>query len=187
MIVEMAGRPAAHLTVSLEKHIGVLKQVTDIETHSIKVSVPQEIPAPEGKTVSKDEVMFSAFAEADIETESFARLTQTMFDFMPSSVEVIEPSKITMDFTDATDLLNNISGRLHRYDEFAKIAGQKMQHMNAQLIKAKEILDAKNIEIAELKKGIKKKTPAKKAVEKKPTKKKTVKKKSEKKKPVSKI
>lgn len=130
MIVEMAGRPAKHLTETLEKHIGILNDVKDIEVHSIKVSEPKKIDAEKKK---KDEVMWTAFAEADFECESFARLSETMFDFMPSSVEVIEPSKITMSATDATDLLNNISGRLHRYDEVAKIIGEKYKELESKI------------------------------------------------------
>ena len=43
MIVEMAGRPAKHLTESLEKHVGILRNVKDIVVHSIRVSEPREI------------------------------------------------------------------------------------------------------------------------------------------------
>lgn len=172
MIVEMAGRPAVHLTESLEKHIGVLKNVNGIEIHSIKCSEPRKIPDPEGKTVPEEQIMFTSFAEADFETESFNTITQIMFDFMPSSVEVTHPSKVTLSATEATDLLNNISGRLHRYDEFAKIAGNKMQTMNAQLLKAKEILTARDAEIAQLRNGAVAKIISKgKATTKKPVKK----------------
>ncbi|MFH1521518.1 MAG: hypothetical protein ABIF18_01015 [archaeon] len=157
MIVEMAGRPAEHLTEALEKHIGILNDVKDITVHSIKVSEPREIELPEGENkISPNEKMWTAFAEADFECESFARLSETMFDFMPSSIEVIEPSKITLGMTEITDLLNNISGRMHRYDEIAKILGEKYKHMEAQLQMAKKILMARDAEIVELKKGGKK-------------------------------
>jgi len=175
MIVEMAGRPAAHLTAELEKHIGILNKVNDITVHSIKVSKPREIEMVD-KSVAGTDKMLTAFAEADFETESFARLSETMFDFMPSSVEVIEPAKVTMNMSEATALLNNISGRMHRYDEFAKIAGARLQQMNAQLQGVQETLIEKDAEIAKLsggKKSVKKKTP----VKKKGSKKKTVKKK----------
>lgn len=134
MIVEMAGRPAKHLTESLEKHINILNDVKDITVHSIKISKPRKIEtSKDQKDVPSSEIMFTAFVEADFECNSFARLSETMFDFMPSSVEVIEPGKITMDMNEATDLLNNISGRLHRYDEIAKVIGAKYQQIEAQL------------------------------------------------------
>ena len=154
MIVEMAGRPAEHLTASLEKHIEILNQIKDMKVHSIKVSEPKEIDM---KVEDGEEKMWTAFAEADFECESFARLSETMFDFMPSSVEVIEPSKLSLDMTEVTDLLNNISGRMHRYDEIAKILGEKHKQMEVQMQLAQKILMEKDAEIVRLKgKGIQK-------------------------------
>jgi len=150
----------------LEKHIKVLNQVDDITVHSIKVSEPRVI---EQEGTTPDSEMFTAFAEADFETDSFARLTETMFDFMPSSVEVIEPVKVTLDMSESTALLNNISGRMHRYDDIMKMAGNKLQHYEAQLEIAKKILAERDEEIAKLKKKkvVKKKVSAKKKVVKK--------------------
>ena len=111
MIVEVAGRPAEHLKATLGEHIGILDKVDDITVHSIKISEPREIEKSNG--------MLTCFAEADFEAKSFARLSETMFDFMPSSVEVIEPAKVTLSMTEATDLLNKICGWMHRYDELA--------------------------------------------------------------------
>jgi len=173
MIVEMAGRPAEHLTVMLEKHIGVLNDVKDITVHSIKVSEPKEIEMPDQPGAPKGEPMFTAFAEADFEAENFARLSETMFDFMPSSVEVVEPSRVSLDMNESTALLNNISGRMHRYDEIMKMAGVKINNMNAQLQSAQKILIERDEEIAKLKK---KKAPAKKTFKKKPAAKKKSKK-----------
>jgi len=161
MIVEMAGRPAEHLKEAIEKHVGILREVKDLEVHEIKISEPRVIPQ-ENKDAGE---MFSTFAECDFECESFGRLSETMFDFMPSSVEVIEPNKVSLGMDEATGLLNNISGRLHRYDEIAKILGEKYKQMEGQLILAKKILDAKDIEIAKLSKGSKK--PSKKKTSKK--------------------
>ncbi len=154
MIVEMAGRPAEHLTTAIEKHIGVLNGVKDITVHSIKVSEPREIDT---KEVDSGEKMWTVFAEADFECDSFGRLSETMFDFMPSSIEVIEPSKLTLDMTETTDLLNNISGRMHRYDEIAKVLGERHKQMEMKLQMAQKILMAKDAEITELKKEGKKK------------------------------
>ena len=171
MIVEMAGRPAEHLTESLEKHIGILNEVKDVTVHSIKVSEPKEIDMKVGEN---EEKMFTAFAEADFECESFARLSETMFDFMPSSIEVIEPSNLSLNMGEVTDLLNNISGRMHRYDEIAKVLGDKYKQMEAQLQLAHKILMERDAEIVKLKKGEKK--VAKKVAKKKPAKKKSSKK-----------
>jgi len=169
MIVEMAGRPAEHLIESLDKYIRILNDVKDIKVHSIKLSEPKKIELSEN--IPNGETMFTAFAEADFETESFARLSETMFDFMPSSVEVVEPDKIKMDMNEATNLLNNISGRLHRYDEIAKILGERYKQMEAALAAARQALAHKDAEL------IKSKEKPKKSVKKKASKKKKISKK----------
>jgi len=152
MIVEMAGRPAVHLTESLEKHVGILHKVEDLEVHSIKVSEPRVIEMEEGNKAPEGEDMFTAFAECDFECDSFARLSETMFDFMPSSVEVIEPSNVKLEMSEATDLLNNISGRMHRYDEIAKIAGERLRQAAVTVENMKKVLTERDEEIAKLKK-----------------------------------
>ena len=165
MIVEIAGRPAEHVKVALGEHIGVLNKVDDVTVHSIKISEPRTLSRGDRQQVTGgEEEMFTCFAEADFECDSFGRLSETMFDFMPSSVEVIEPSKVSLSMSEATDLLNNISGRMHRYDELAKVAGIRLKQMG---MREAELV----AEIEKLKKG------KKKVVKKKPVKKKVVKKK----------
>ena len=169
MIVEMAGRPPEHLKQMMEKHVGVLRQFKDIKVHSIAVGDPREIEPPEGQKIPKDKIIFTTFAEIDFETQTLARLTQVMFDFMPSSVEVTDPANLTINSNEATDLLNNISGRLHRYDELARVAGMKIQQLTAQL--------EEKTKSPKEKKPAKKTAPKKKAVFKKSNVKKSSKKK----------
>ena len=161
MIVEMAGRPAAHVKDMLGNHVGILEKIKDLEVHSINVSSPKEIVA---ENVAKGNEMFTCFAEVDFEAESFGRLSEVVFDFMPSSVEVIEPARVSLDTHEASNLLNNIAGRMHRYDEIAKIAGARLQQMGAQLQAAQEALMEKD---KPKKKAVKKKAVKKKAVKKK--------------------
>ena len=158
MIVEMAGRPAEHVKEMLANHVGVLDKNKDIEVHSINVSEPKEI---EMENVPKGSEMFTCFAEVDFEVESFARLSEVVFDFMPSSVEVLE-GKVSLDSSEASNLLNNIAGRMHRYDEIAKIAGARLKQMDAQLQAAQEALIEKDKKPVKKKKVVKKKAVKKK-------------------------
>jgi hypothetical protein len=52
---------------------------------------------------------------------------------MPSSVEVLEPSEISMDVAATTSFLNTLSGRLHRYDDIAKLAQFQIQNLSKKL------------------------------------------------------
>src|SRR3989344_5922646 len=132
MIIEIAGKPAEHVRKSLEDYVMVLNNVKDIKVNSIKVSEAKKIEnsSPDEKKPKKGEEMFTCFAEVDFEIETFSRLSEVMFDFMPSSVEVIEPSSFNLGTSEVTGLLNNISGRLHRYDEISKIAHARILQLN---------------------------------------------------------
>ncbi len=149
----MAGRPSEHLIKSLEKHIGVLREIKDIEVHEIKISEPKVIPVQnenQSPPQEKSPEMFTAFVECEFEVPNFARLSDTMFDFMPSSVEVIEPSKIYLEATEATDLLNNISGRMHRYDEIAKIAEERLTQQDEQIRAMQKAIIIRDLKIVQL-------------------------------------
>jgi len=155
MIVEVAGRPAPHVKESLKSHVGALENFKDIEVISIKLSEPREIENSQG--------LFTCFAEVEFEATSFSRISEVMFDFMPSSVEVVEPSRVSMDAAEASNLLNNISGRMHRYDEVARMAQVKLKQMSAELENArkndglKEKKSKKRVKKAKKKKKSKKK------------------------------
>ncbi|MFH1451777.1 MAG: hypothetical protein ABIF88_01235 [archaeon] len=125
MIVEVAGHPPEHVKEHLTSHIGVLEKLDDVEVNSISISEPKEIADSEG--------IFTCFAEADFNVDKFSRLSEIMFDFMPSSVEVMEPNKVILEAVEATGLLNNLSGRLHRYDELARIAQVKISQLENEL------------------------------------------------------
>jgi len=153
MIVEMAGKPASLVKEKLTEHIGILEKVKDVTVHSIKVSEPRLIENSPG--------IYTCFTEADFEIPSFSRLTETMFDFMPSSIEVIEPGKVTMDSNEASAMLNNLSGRLHRYDEIAKVAKSRVQQLAKQLQENQKKLLEKNAEGKAAKKKTAKKTKKK--------------------------
>ena len=151
MIVEMMGRPAEHLVESMKKHADSLSAQKDVQVHSAEISEPKIVPVPNGKKYAKGMELFNVFAEIEFEVENMIRLTQIIFDFMPSSIEILDPSKIEIISTDATDLMNNISGKLHRYDEFATIAGARLKQMDARLLEAQEIIKKKDEEIELLK------------------------------------
>jgi hypothetical protein len=136
MIVEMAGMPAEHVKETLTKHVNVLTKFKDINVYNIAVSEPKQLENSEG--------IFTCFAEVEFDTENFGRLSDTVFDFMPSSIEILEPSKITFNLQEAASILNNISGRMHRYDEVARYAQVKMNEMAKQI---QENQQGKNEEI----------------------------------------
>lgn len=122
MIVEIAGRPANHVLESLKAHMAQIKGLKAARLISENYSEPRKIEEVK-------EEMYTCFAEVEVETNSFFDMVNLVFDFMPSSFEIIEPEDISFNLSDATTFLNTLSGRLHKYDEIAKIAQFQVQQL----------------------------------------------------------
>jgi len=130
MIVEVAGRPAEYVKEGLETHTARLNQMPDVEVISKTLSEP--------KKIEHQEEAYVCFAEIEFSVPTFQRLMDLVFDFMPSSIEILEPGRIEMDSQEATMFVNNLAGRLHRYDEIAKIAQFKIKQLSEQLVEVKK-------------------------------------------------
>ena len=128
MIVEIAGRPPEHIKQALESHVGQLEKIKNIRCISQSISEPKKLEA--------EQEIYTCFAEVEVEAETLLNLIHLVFDFMPSSIEIIEPTELKFNMADATSLMNTLAGRLHRYDEIAKIAQIKIQQMAAQIQQA---------------------------------------------------
>ena len=60
--------------------------------------------------------LWSTFTEFELDFKDFKKLSTFCFDFMPSSVEVLEPSNPKITSEDASELLNDVLAKLHQYD-----------------------------------------------------------------------
>lgn len=132
MIIEIAGRPANHVRDSLKAHTAQIRSIKDICVENENISDPRLMEIPEQPGQEKPAVvqeMYTCFSEIEFTTNSFAKLTDIVFDFMPSSIEIIEPSELEFNLADATTYLNTLAGRLHKYDEIAKISQMQTQQL----------------------------------------------------------
>ncbi len=144
IILEIIGKPAEHLVKTLEDLIKQIGEEKGVEVVDKKINEPIEIKE------SKD--FYTTFAEVDLEVEDILYLAIIMFKYMPAHVEVIEPEIITLTNNGWTDILSELTRRLHGYEEVArviKIQNAKMQE------KLKELM-SKNKENSEEKKDKKK-------------------------------
>ena len=112
VIIEMLGRPAEHLSATLNSLIERLASEKGIVIKQKKFYDP--VPVKE----SKD--LFSSFVELEIAFDSLNALMGIMFAYMPSNVEVISPQQIKFSREDISSLSNNLVARLHAYDAAAK-------------------------------------------------------------------
>lgn len=122
IVIEMMGRPPKHLKENLEKYVDKLDDVKGVKVITKNPSEPKELKD------SKN--LYTIFSEVELECDTFKILGDIMFDFMPASVEIVEPSKVTLTSDEATDFMNALTGRLHRYDDVVKV----MQNKGAEVI-----------------------------------------------------
>lgn len=125
MIVEVVGRPPEYLKEALGSHIDKINQIEKTSLNSVKIAEP--------RIIEGEEDFYSCFGEVEVEVPTLGKLMDLVFDFMPSSVEIIDPSDLEFDCQEATMFLNDLAGRLHKYDEVAKVAKAHIDQLNQKL------------------------------------------------------
>jgi hypothetical protein len=125
MIIEVAGRPPEYLENSLKLHLDKLNHIKDVKVISSKMAEP--------RLVETEKEIYTCFGEVEVEVIGFSKIMDLVFEFMPSSIEIINPSEIEFNCQEATMFVNDMAGRLHKYDEIAKIARMQIQNLTQQL------------------------------------------------------
>ncbi len=144
-VLEMIGRPPEHMTETLEKIITRIDEEKGVVIKKKKINEP--VPMKEQKD------FFTTFAEIEVEVEEILYLVVLMFKYMPSHIEIIEPELIALTNNGWNDILNELTRRLHGYDEIVRV----LQFQNAQMQKKlKELMPEEKS--SEKKKDSKKKT-----------------------------
>jgi acyl-CoA synthetase (AMP-forming)/AMP-acid ligase II len=146
LIVEIVGKPEEHVKASLVAHVENLKNFKNIKLIKYTAHEPKPIEIKEIEV--KD--LFSTFAEVEIEADNFIALMDLVFDFMPSSIEILEPLTLDFSLEEGTTILNRLAGRMHRYDEIAKISTMKSEQLQEQFNKFMQHLMQKKLEGKEI-------------------------------------
>ncbi len=110
IIIEILGSPKEHVEEVIHKIVDNI----DKKEEDIKVI--------KGKSYEAEEVkgLWSSFAELDLEFKDEERLVGFCFDYMPSSIEILEPEVIKFEQKIFGELLNDLLARLHQYDMLTK-------------------------------------------------------------------
>lgn len=129
IILEIIGRPQEHLVETLKQLIKSLSEEKGVSVVNSKINEP---------VIMKDQKDFyTTFAEIEIEVEEILYLAVIMFKYMPAHVEIIEPELIALTNNGWTDILSELTRRLHGYEEVARV----LQFQNAQMQrKIKELM-----------------------------------------------
>lgn len=141
IILEILGRPPEHLVETLEEIIKKIDEEKGVEVVNKKVNEPIR--------VENNKEFYSTFAEVELEAENILYLAMVMFKYMPANVEVISPENIVLTNNGWTEILSELTRRLHGYEELARMIGMenaKMQEKYKEALKKVKEIENKESE-----------------------------------------
>jgi hypothetical protein len=110
VVIEVLGKPEEHVDKAMKGYIERLKK-----------DKRYKILREEFAEVKKQESgLWSTFTELEMEVENMQDLIGFCFDYMPSMLEVLTPSKIELSDKGFSDFFNDLQARLHQVDMIAK-------------------------------------------------------------------
>jgi len=101
-IVEIVGKPKVYVKKALESHLKKIKEDDSFIITKEKIEPPEP-----------QENFFSTFAELELLIKNPKILSSFCFDYMPSSIEILEPQNLNFSSNDLTDFLNDLQARSH--------------------------------------------------------------------------
>ena len=114
VVIEILGAPKAHVEESLKLLVERIREMKGVKIMDEKMFEPQ-------KKEEKD-TFFVAFTELEIWFDGWEPMLEVCFDYIPSSVEIIEPEEMRFLPSDLSGFVNDVLARLHGVDMALKEA-----------------------------------------------------------------
>jgi len=127
IVIEILGRPKEHVEDTMKKIVDKLKDEEKVKLLKETTYKAEEI-----------EKMWSTFSDLEIEVEDVSQLVDICFDYMPSSIEILEPHKMDLETKKVSDLLNDLMAKLHKVDMLLKNTVAENNVLKRQLQQKKE-------------------------------------------------
>ncbi len=105
-IIEVLGYPESHIKEVVEKVIEKLKEEEGINVLKIQISETQMVK----------EKFFSCFAELELKINDFTKLLGFCYNYLPSSIEILDTEKINLPVREFSLGLNEVLEKLHNYN-----------------------------------------------------------------------
>lgn len=126
VIIEVIGSPKEHIEKALGMILNKIKEEKYLEV--IKAVSFEAKPL-------KDKI-YTTFAETEVHFNDMKGLVDFCFNYMPSSIEIIEPTELIMSAKETNDMLNDVLAGLHKYE-------MVMKNLHAQNILMKRNMEKK--------------------------------------------
>ncbi len=110
VIFEMLGKPKEHIETTLKQYVQKVKATQGF------VILSEEF----AEAIEQDDSLWSTFAEIEVMVESIEKLTWISVNFMPASIEIMEPTEINASNKKINFWLNDILAKLHEISILTK-------------------------------------------------------------------
>lgn len=130
-IIEMMGAPKEHLSKSFRSYIEKLRENRNITILKEHFAKPK-----------KKDNLFVMYVELELLAKDASEMVFFCFDYMPSSIEIIEPEKFSYRAADFAAFMNDMQARMHTIDAQLKTLKAKSINLerNAGLLLRNNIL-----------------------------------------------
>jgi len=108
-IIEVVGFPREHVDETLDSVLDKLKLEDGIIVLNKKITKAKKIGE-----------MWSAFVELEIETKDLQKLSYFCFNYMPSSIEIIDKGRLDLSVNDVSNVFNDLLSKIHQYNVILK-------------------------------------------------------------------
>ena len=109
VIIEMLGKPQKHMEDTFKQLVDAFSKEEDIFITKKTIS-----------RTKKQGELFSRYIEVEFWGKSLSTIIGLCFDYMPSSVEILQPEKIMFRLNELNGHLNELQAKLHNVDMIAK-------------------------------------------------------------------
>ena len=99
-IIEIVGKPKDHIESALKDYLKKLNEQYVVTNEHFENAVPKEN-------------FFSTFAEIEILMKDTNDILSFAFDYMPASIEILEPENLVIKNNNMTGFINDLLARLH--------------------------------------------------------------------------
>lgn len=138
ILFQLVGYPKEHVEKTLKDYV-----LTIGTEETIKIIKEDYTPA------EKQDKVYSSLAEVDMLVRDFETMTKICFDYMPASIEIMDPKQLTFKRADIKNWTNDLIAKLHE----VAIISKELRMQNESVIRNSTTL-VRNAVLFAAKKGM---------------------------------
>lgn len=128
-IIEIIGSPEDYVNQILDRVVVKLEERKEIKLINKSLFKAEKM---------KDKPLWSSFVDAEMDVEGIDSLLSFCIDFMPSSIEILEPNNFNLNSNKITNMFNDLLAKLHENNIILRNAQAENIILKRELEKNKE-------------------------------------------------